>query len=82
MDRLQIKVTYCKCQEYERRLKEQFTNGLDNETIIAEIIKELTDLNDTCDISSEQVLKWVQTVETQRVQKAVFGNIRDTKKLT
>ena len=41
MGRLQIKATYCKYQEYERRLKVQFLNGLNDETIIAMIIKDL-----------------------------------------
>ena len=38
MGRLQIKATDCKFQEYDRRLKEKFTIGL-NEIIIAKIIR-------------------------------------------
>ena len=41
MDILQIMATYCKYHECDRRLKELFINGLSNETIIAEIKKEL-----------------------------------------
>ena len=39
MSRLQIKATECKYQEYDRRLKEQFITGFNDETITAEIIK-------------------------------------------
>ena len=33
----------CSYKGYDRRLKEQFINGIDNEDMIKEIIKELTD---------------------------------------
>ena len=59
MGRLKIKVTNCKYKEYDRRLKEQFINGLDDDTIIAKIIKELTALKDTREVSSKQVLMWM-----------------------
>ena len=60
------KATDCNYQEYDIRLKEQFINGLNVETIIAEIIKELTTLSDTSEVASEQVLMWAQRVEAQR----------------
>ena len=50
--------TNCKCKEYDRRLKEQFINRLDDETIIAEIIKEFVALKDTNKVKSEHVLMW------------------------
>ena len=43
-------------------LKEQFINGLDDETIIVEIIKQLTALKDTSEVSGEQILIWAQRV--------------------
>ena len=49
-------------------LKEQFINGLYDETIIAKIIKELPALKDTSEMSGEQVLMWAKKVEAQRVQ--------------
>ena len=76
----QIKVTDCKYKEYYRRLKEKFINGLDVETIKAEMIKELTALEDTNEVSSEQLLMCAQRVEAQTVQK-VLGNIRDAREL-
>ena len=59
----------CRYQECDMRLKEQFINGLNNETIEAKIIKELTTLKDTSKVSNEQVLIWTQWVEVQRLHK-------------
>ena len=53
MGRLQIKAN--KYQIYDRRPKEQFINGLNDETT-AEIIKELTAQKDTSEVSSNHVL--------------------------
>ena len=60
-------------------LKEQFINGLNDDTIIAKIIKELTALKDTSKVSSEEVLMWTLRVGVQRAQKTVLENIRDVK---
>ena len=77
MGRLQVKAADCKCKENDRRLKEKFNNGMNDEAIAAEIIIELTVLKDTSEVSSEQVLVRVQSVEVQRAQKAVLESIRD-----
>ena len=79
MHRLYIKATDCKCKTCDRRLKEQFTNMLDNKNIIEEIIKELTALKDTSEVSSERVLMRAQYIEEQRGKKEVFDSIRDEK---
>ena len=41
MDRLRVKATECKYKEVDRRLKEQFSNGITDQTITAEIIRGL-----------------------------------------
>ena len=46
MGRLQVKTEDCKGKEKDRRLKEQFTNGMNDEAITADVIKELTVLKD------------------------------------
>ena len=79
MGRLCIKITDSTYKEHERRLKEQFLNALDNENIIAEILKEWTAYKDTSEVSSEQVLMFAQRSEVQWVHKEVLDNIRDTK---
>ena len=45
---------YSKYMEYDRRLKEQFINDLDYENIVEEIIRELTALKGTSEVSSRQ----------------------------
>ena len=50
MGRLRSKVTDCLCKEYDRRLKEQFRNGIDDKSIIAEIIKEIMALKDSSEV--------------------------------
>ena len=72
MARLWIKSTECKYKEYERRLKEHFINGMNDEAITAKIIKKLTALKHTSEVTNEQVLVWVQRVEVQKAQKAVL----------
>ena len=42
MDKLHIKATECNYKEHNRRLIEQFINGIDNNEIMQEIIKELS----------------------------------------
>ena len=79
MGRLHNKATDCKYQENDRRLKEQFKNDLNGGTILAKLIKELKVLRDKSKVSNKQVLMWAQRVKSQRVQKAVLGNIWDVK---
>ena len=76
MGRLQIKTIEYKYQEYDSRLKEQFKNILNDETITVKIIKELTSLKDASEVSSDQALIWDLRVEVQWVQKAVLDNMR------
>ena len=54
-----------KYKEHDRRLKEQFLNGLNDEDIMAKNI-ELTALKDTSRVSCEWVLGRAQRVEVQR----------------
>ena len=53
------------------RLKEQFINGIYNDDMMTEIIRELTNKKAN-EITSEQVLSWARRVETQRVHKALI----------
>ena len=60
-----MKAAGCEYKEYVRQLREQFINGLDDEVMIEETIRELTALKDTSEVSSDQVLMWNQKVEAQ-----------------
>ena len=55
MGRLQTKATDCDYNEYDRRLTEQFINGLDND-MISEILREVLTLEDINHATSEWVL--------------------------
>ena len=72
-----IKATVCKYQGYDRKIKEQLRNDLDDENIIEEFIKEIIALKDTSEMSSEQVLMWVQRTQIQMAQKEVLDSLRD-----
>ena len=49
----------CKYKDRDRRLKEQFINGINNHTLTMEIIRELTVLKDMNQVTSGQILPWV-----------------------
>ena len=68
MGRLCIKSTECKNKEYDRRLKEQDINGLDDKYILDKY-KRISSLESTSEIGSDQVLIWAQCVEAQKAQK-------------
>ena len=76
IDRWEIKVPNCKYKGYDRRLKEHFINGLDDETIIAEFIKNYS--LERCQWCEQKlVMIWTQKVEAQMTQKEMLNNIRD-----
>ena len=74
MNRLCTEAVDCEYKECNRRMTEQFINGLDDEVCIGEIIRELTALKDINEVTSDHILMW-----TQRAQKEVLDNIRDEK---
>ena len=56
MDRLRTKAADCDYSDYDRGLTEQFIDGLDNEGMISEILREVSAQEDIDDTTS----KWVQ----------------------
>ena len=50
-----------------------------HETITAEIIKDLTTLKDTSEVTSKQVLILTQRVEAQKIQKTLLDSSRVAK---
>ena len=53
----------------DRRLKRLFINGINDQEITIERVKELTATKNTSDVSSRQVLSWAKYIEIQRSQK-------------
>ena len=73
-----MKVNECKYKEKDRRLKEQFINGINDDKMMAEIIGELTTVKKTTEITSEQVIDWAirwkhkeHEKHTQKPQKTI-----------
>ena len=56
----------------KNRLKEHLTNGIDVNTMTTEIIRDLTTVKDTNDITSEQGLARARRVEVQRARKVLI----------
>ena len=78
MGRLWTRSADCEYNEYNWRLNEQFIHGLDNKSMICEILREISALEDTDDTTSEWLLKWALRLEAQEVKK-VLNNIREAK---
>ena len=53
MGRLYIKAAECSYKEHDRLLKEQYINGINNEEVMKEIIKELTTQRNMSEIDSD-----------------------------
>ena len=67
----------CQCTECNRLLTEQYINGLNNDGMGDEILKEVVMLEDTEDTTSEHVSLWVCRVEAQRKQKSALYEIKE-----
>ena len=52
---LRVKATECKYKERKRRLRAHFIDGIDDQTMTAEIINELTMIKDTSEVKRERV---------------------------
>ena len=53
-----MKANECKYTERDRRLKEQFINGINDDEMVTEIIHELITVSKTGEITNEQVFAW------------------------
>ena len=56
MSHLRMKANECGYKEKERRVKEQLTNGIHDDDMMTEIIRELTTIEKTNDVTNEHVL--------------------------
>ena len=68
---LRIKANKCGEKEKDRKLKEQFTNGINDDDMMTEIIRELTTIKKTKEVTCQQVFTRTRKVEIQRVQNAL-----------
>ena len=56
-------------QGNDRQLKEQFINGINDNDMMIEILREWAAIKKTNELSSEQVLAWARRVEAQRASE-------------
>ena len=56
-------------------------HGLNDEEMLAEIIRELTKCDENTNTHSENVLTWAKRVETQRAQTALISNLHKIKSI-
>ena len=67
MGRLRFVVAECNYIELDHQLKEQFIHGLNDKTMLDEVIRELTTKGSNDQTTSEDVLIWAKRVEAQRM---------------
>ena len=60
MGRLRIAAAECNYKEIDRQLKEQFIHGLNDKTILDEVVRELMAKNSSKQMNSEDVLLWAR----------------------
>ena len=53
MGRLRLAALECNYKEIDRQLKQQFVHGLNDNDMLAEIIRELTKMEEVSDVTSE-----------------------------
>ena len=80
MGRLQVAVVECNYKELDHQLKEQFIHGLNDKTMLDEVIRELTTKSSNDQMTSEDVLIWAKRVEAQRMQAVILSDITDSQR--
>ena len=79
MGRLRLAAVESNYKEIDRQLKQQFIQGLNDNDMLAEIIREPTKAEESTAATSEQVLFWANRMGAQRVQPAIITSLSKTK---
>ena len=79
MGRLQLPAVECNYKEPDRQLKEQFIHSLNDTDMLAEIIRELTKIQENTEIMSENMLCWAKRVEAKKAQSAIMSSLTEAK---
>ena len=69
----------CVQRKRQKIKKKQLINGINDNDIMTAIIRELTTINKTYEVTSEQVSTLTRRVEAQRVQKAINEATKENK---
>ena len=75
MGRLQVAAAECSYRKVDQQLKEQFIHGLNNETMLDKVIRELTAKNNNEQTTSKDVLVWAKRIKAQWAQAAILSDI-------
>ena len=76
---LRLQFAEGKYKENDRHLKEQFINGINDDDMTVDVIKELTTKKDMSTIISEQVLLWAKLIRAHTSQSAMLENLKENK---
>ena len=79
MGQLRVRVTKFTYKERDKRLKEQTINGINDQVMMAEIIKEPTAIKVTSEVTSELVLSCAKKIEPQQSQKGMLDSLKDSR---
>ena len=82
MGSLRKKAAEYQCKESNRLLNEHFINGINDDGMADEILKEEAMLEDIQDTLSDCVLLWAHMLEAQRWQQSALNDIKEVKTLT
>ena len=63
MGYLRFKANECSYKEKDRRLKEQFINGVSDKEMMAEITSEFSTIKETNKVTCEQAFCWAKWTE-------------------
>ena len=63
MGRVHVAATECSYREVDQQLKEQFIHGLNDKTMLDEVIRELTAKHNNEQTTSEDVLVWAKELK-------------------
>ena len=66
-------------KEVDRQLKEHSIYGLNDTDMLAEIIMELTKVEENTEITSEKVLCRARRVEVKRAKSTIMNSLTDTR---
>ena len=80
MGRLQVAEAECNYRDVDRQLKEQFIHGLNDKSMLDEVIRELTATNNREQTTSKDVLVWARRIEAQWAQAAILSDITGLQK--
>ena len=71
----------CDYREVDRQLKEQLMHGLNDKSMLDEVIRELTMKNNNEQTTSEDVLAWAKRIEALWAQTAILSDITRVAKI-